>query len=220
MGIVGDNAVDNAVDYGETIAEAVEALKRRDRKLADVIERVGPCHFERGRPGMTALVNSVVGQQLSNRAAGAIRARLYSLLGDGDISPKRLAATSEEELRNSGMSWAKARCLRGLAERVLSGEIDFDGFDAEDDETIVEKLTRVKGIGRWTAEMYLMFSLGRLDVFPVDDGSIRTAIRQLYRIPQSGFAARAQKRAERWRPFRSVASWYLYRYLDLRQADG
>lgn len=212
MQIAGDNQ--------PTIAAAVEHLKRRDRKLASLIERIGPCRFERGRPGMTALVNSVVGQQLSSHAAGAIRARLYSLLGDGDIDPKRLAAVSEEDLRNSGMSWAKARCLRGLAEQVLTGEIDFDGFDAEDDEAIVEKLTRVKGIGRWTADMYLMFSMGRLDVFPVDDGSIRTAMRHVYRIPQAGFVASAQKRAERWRPFRSVASWYLYRYLDLPQDDG
>ncbi len=118
------------------------------------------------------------------------------------------------------MSWAKAKCLRSLAEHVLAGDIDFDGFDAEDDETIIEKLTGVKGIGRWTAEMYLMFSLGRLDVFPVDDGSIRTAMRQVYGIPQSGFVTRARKTAERWRPFRSVASWYLYRYLDLPRGDG
>ena len=78
----------------------------------------------------------------------------------------------------------------------------------------------VKGIGRWTAEMYLMFSMGRLDVFPVDDGSIRTAMRRVYRIPQAGFVAGARKKAQRWRPFRSVASWYLYRYLDLRRGDG
>ncbi len=214
-------ADDNAVDYyGETIAAAVEGLKRHDRRLASLIERIGPCHLEHGRQGMTALVNSIIGQQLSNHAAGAIRARMYSLLGDGDIDPKRLVAVSEEELRSTGMSWAKARCLRSLAEHVLAGDIDFDGFDAEDDETIIEKLTGVKGIGRWTAEMYLMFSLGRLDVFPVDDGSIRTAMRQVYRIPQSGFVARARKTAERWRPFRSVASWYLYRYLDLPRGDG
>lgn len=213
-------AEDNAVDHGETIAEAVEGLKRRDRTLAGLIERVGPCLLERGRPGITALVNSVVGQQLSNRAAGAIRTRLYALLGDGEIDPQRLAAVSEEDLRNTGMSWAKTRCLRGLAEHVLAGDIDFNAFDAEDDEAIVEQLTHVKGIGRWTAEMYLMFSMGRLDVFPVDDGSIRTAMRRVYRIPQAGFVAGARKKAERWRPFRSVASWYLYRYLDLPQEGG
>ncbi len=204
----------------EAIAEAVEGLKRRDRTLAGLIERVGPCLLERSRPGITALVNSVVGQQLSNRAAGAIRTRLYALLGDGEIDPQRLAAASEEDLRNTGMSWAKTRCLRGLAEHVLAGDIDFDAFDAKEDEAIVEQLTHVKGIGRWTAEMYLMFSMGRLDVFPVDDGSIRTAMRRVYRIPQAGFVAGARKKAERWRPFRSVASWYLYRYLDLPQQGG
>ncbi len=212
MDVTGDNQA--------TITAAVEGLKKRDRRLSRLIERVGPCHLERGRQGMTTLVNSIVGQQLSNRAAGAIRARMYSLLGDGDIDPKRLAAVSEEDLRNTGMSWAKTRCLRGLADQVLTGDIDLAGFDAEDDETIIDNLTRVKGIGRWTAEMYLMFSLGRLDVFPVDDGSIRTAMRQVYRIPQAGFVARARKTAERWRPFRTVASWYLYRYLDLPGNDG
>jgi len=207
-------------DNQETIATAIEYLRRRDRTLADLIEQIGPCRLERGRQGMTALVNSIIGQQLSNRAARAIRARVYSLLGDGEIDPKQLAAVSEEELRNSGMSWAKTRCLRSLAEHVLAGEINFDKFDSEDDETIVEQLTHVKGIGRWTAEMYLMFSLGRLDVFPVDDGSIRTAMCHVYKIPQADFIARAKKTAERWRPFRSVASWYLYRYLDLPQDGG
>jgi DNA-3-methyladenine glycosylase II len=97
--------------------------------------------------------------------------------------------------------------------------LDFDGLDGEDDATVVANLTRVKGIGRWTAEMYLMFSLGRLDVFPLDDGSIRTAMRRIYGIPEAGFLARAEKVAEGWRPFRTIASWYLYRYLDL-PAEG
>ncbi len=207
-------------DSQKEIAAAVEDLKKRDRQLSRLIERVGPCHLERGRQGITTLVNSIVGQQLSNHAAGAIRARMYALLGDGDIDPKRLIAVGEEDLRNTGMSWAKTRCLRSLAEQVVASDINFDEFDAEDDETIVEKLTRVKGVGRWTAEMYLMFSLGRLDVFPVDDGSIRTAMRQVYRIPEAGFVASARKTADRWRPFRTIASWYLYRYLDLPGGDG
>ena len=199
----------------EIIAAAVESLKKRDRVLARLIDCVGPCRLERGREGFTSLSSAIVGQQLSNRAAGAIHHRLNSLLGDGEFEPKQLAATSEEELRGTGMSWAKARCLRSLAEHVLSGEIDFGGFESKEDEAIVEQLTRIKGIGRWTAEMYLMFSLGRLDVFPIDDGSIRSAMQRLYRIPKPGFIAAAREKAEQWRPFRSIASWYLYRYLDL-----
>lgn len=203
----------------EHLKSAVVSLKKRDRSLARLIDQVGPCTLECGKGGITDLVNSVVGQQLSGRAATAIRGRLYALLGEGKIDPAQLAATSEETLRGIGMSWAKARCLRSIAEHVLSGEIDFATFEDREDEAIVEQLTRVKGIGRWTAEMYLMFAMGRPDVFPVDDGAIRTAMRRIYRIPEAGFVARAIKKAEQWKPYRSVATWYLYRYLDFPQAQ-
>ena len=191
-------------------------LGARDDLLAAIIDQVGPCRLALlGEQGMTPLVYSIVGQQLSDHAARAIRTRLQALLGSDKLEPEQLAMTSEEALRSTGMSWAKARCLRSLADHVLSGSIDFDICESQDDDAIVRALTQVKGIGRWTAEMYLMFYMGRLDIFPIDDVSIRTVMAQVYGIPRAGFETRAKEIADNWRPFRTIACWYLYRYLDM-----
>jgi DNA-3-methyladenine glycosylase II len=161
----------------------------------------------------------VIGQQLSNSSARAIRSKFDILFENDGIDPQRLAGTNEEELRKTGLSLAKARCLRSLAEHVLSNKINFLKLEAIDDEAIISTLTQVKGIGRWTAEMYLMFSLGRLDVFPIDDLAIQNAIIRIYDIPKAGFNAHARKIADQWRPFRTIACWYLYRYLDMIRSN-
>ena len=196
------------------IQVAVSELGKRDPRLAEVIDQIGPCRLKRGAQGLAALVYSVIGQQLSNSSARAIRSRFDVLFEDDGIDPQRLAGTSEEELRKTGISLAKTRCLRSLAEHVLSDKINFLRLEAIDDEAVISALTQVKGIGRWTAEMYLMFSLGRLDVFPIDDLSIRTAMLRVYGLPETGFIALATQTAEQWRPYRTIACWYLYRYLD------
>jgi len=165
-------------------------------------------------------VYSIIGQQLSGYAARAIRSRFQGLIGSNVIKPEQLARTSDEELRRTGVSWAKARCLRSLADHVLSGSIDFDEFESQDDEGIIRTLTRVKGIGRWTAEMYLMFSLNRMDVFPIDDLSLRAAIRKVYGLDGDDFQAQACQIADEWRPYRSVACWYLYAHLDESRERG
>jgi len=197
------------------IKAAVNKLKKCDPRLAEVIDQIGPCRLERRAQGLTALAYSVIGQQLSNSSARAIRSRFDILFENDGIDPQRLAGTSEEELRKTGLSLAKARCLRSLAEHVLSDKINFPMLEAIDDEAVISTLTQVKGIGRWTAEMYLMFSLGRLDVFPIDDLAIRTAMLRVYGLPETGFIALARQTAEQWRPYRSIACWYLYRYLDM-----
>jgi len=197
------------------IKTAVSILKKRDPRLAEVIDQIGPCHFEHHAQGLAALVNSVIGQQLSNSSVRAIRARFDILFEHDGIDPQRLAGTSEEELRKTGLSLAKARCLRSLAEHVLSDKINFLKLEAVDDEAVINTLTQVKGIGPWTAEMYLMFSLRRLDVFPIDDLAIRTAMLRVYGFPETGFIALARQTAEQWRPYRTIACWYLYRYLDM-----
>jgi len=197
------------------IKTAVSKLKKRDPKLAEVIEQIGPCRLERHTQGLTTLVYSVIGQQLSNSSARAIRSRFDILFENDGIDPQRLAETSEEELRKTGLSLAKARCLRSLAEHVLSDKINFLKLEAIDDEAVISTLTQVKGIGRWTAEMYLMFSLRRLDIFPIDDLSIRSAMLRIYGLPQTDFIALAGQTAEQWRPYRTIACWYLYRYLDM-----
>jgi DNA-3-methyladenine glycosylase II len=197
------------------IEAAVSKLQKRDPRLAEVIDQIGPCRLERRAQGLTALAYSVIGQQLSNSSARAIRTRFDTLFDNDGIDPQRLARTSEEELRKTGLSLAKVRCLRSLAEHVLSDKINFLKLEAIDDEAVISTLTQVKGVGRWTAEMYLMFSLRRLDVFPIDDLSIRTAMSRVYDLPETGFIVLAKETAEQWRPYRTIACWYLYRYLDM-----
>lgn len=199
--------------------EAVAHLTAVDSGLATVIERIGPCRLERRAQGLTALAYSIAGQQLSGHSARAIRSRLDALFDNNGIEAEKLARTGEEELRSTGLSRMKIRCLYSLAEHVLSGSIDFREIEVMDDEAIVSTLTKVKGIGRWTAEMYLIFSLGRLDVFPIDDLAIRTAVTSIYGLPRQELNRRAREIAERWRPFRSVACWYLYRYVGILRED-
>ncbi len=180
-----------------------------------MIDRVGPCLLERRAQGITALAYSVAAQQLSNRSAQAIRSRLDALFGNNGISPEQLAGTGEEALRTTGLSRMKVKCLHSLAEQVLAGTIDFQKFETMDDEAIITVLSRVKGIGRWTAEMYLIFALVRPDVFPIGDLAIRTAMTSIYNLPKTDFNAQARQVAEGWRPFRTVACWYLYRYIGI-----
>jgi len=198
---------------------AVSILKKRDPKLGEVIEQIGPCRLERRAQGLAALAYSVIGQQLSNSSARAIRSKFDTLFENDGIDPQRLARISEEELRKAGLSLAKARCLRSLAEHVLSEKINFLKLESIDDESVISTLTQVKGIGRWTAEMYLMFSLGRPDVFPINDLAIRTAMLRIYGFPETGFISQAMQTAEQWRPYRTVACWYLYRYVGMLRSN-
>ena len=197
------------------IEAAVSKLKKGDPKLAEIINRIGPCSLERRSQGLITVVHSVIGQQLSSNSARAIRSRFDAIFEDDVIDIQRLAGTSEEELRETGLSLAKVRCLRSLADHVLSDRINFLKLESIDDETVISILTQVKGIGRWTAEMYLMFSLGRLDVFPISDLSIRNAMLGIYNLPKVGFITLARQTAEQWRPYRTIACWYLYRHQDM-----
>ncbi|MFC1899830.1 DNA-3-methyladenine glycosylase family protein [Chloroflexota bacterium] len=196
------------------LTDIVGKLKKQDSLLAIVIDQIGPCPLKRGTQGLTALVHTIVGQQLSRSSAQAIRLRLDALLGNNGIDPKLLAETCDEDLRKTGLSLMKISYLRGLTDQVLTGRINFHRFESMDDEAIIETLSQVKGIGRWTAEMYLIFSLNRLDVFPIGDLAIRTAMTHIYHLSKSDFDTQARNVADRWRPFRTIACWYLYRYLD------
>ncbi len=193
----------------------VNTLATRDHQLATVIGMVGPCSLERGVQGFPSLVYSIIGQQLSNNSARAIRTRLEILLENDGLTPEGILKTSVGDLRGVGMSWIKAQCVHSLAKLVLTGEIDFSKLELLEDEEIVKVLTQVKGIGRWTAEMFLMFSLGRLDIFPIDDQSIRSSMMRVYELTNENFRSQTRVIADKWRPYRTVASWYLYRYLDL-----
>lgn len=196
---------------------AAAHLRGAEPKFGDVIERAGPCRLRRkdSFDPFPALADAIVSQQLSGKAAATIYGRIPALFrGDAFPSAAEVVAVSSEFLRPAGVSRAKADAIRDLAAKVLDGTVpDAATLHRLGDDEIVERLTRVRGIGRWTVEMLLIFDLGRLDVFPVDDLGVRKGFHRLFRRP--GAKPREMlRRAERWRPYRSVASWYLWRTLD------
>ncbi len=198
----------------DTLRKAERYLQERDAVLASIMVGVGPCQLGPGRDGFSALVGAVISQQLSNAAAAAIRQRVETLVGGIDgVSPQGLLSVQADDLRKVGVSAQKTECIRNMAESVMRGDLCFERIAKEDDETVVEMLTEIKGIGRWTAEMYLMFSLNRSDVFPLYDAAIARAITRAYCLSE-GSEADLLTISERWRPYRTVASWYMYKYLD------
>ena len=183
-----------------------------DPKLEAVIREVGEYAIEPPGDRYESLVELIITQQLSGKAAGAITARLKAMYGGALPSPADVLVASDEDLRATGMSRMKASYLRDLAERVASGRLRLDELDGLSDEEAVARLAEVRGVGRWTAEIFLIFTMGRLDVLPAGDLWFRKGIKEAYStrlIPNEEEAARI---AERWRPYRSVAAWYLWKY--------
>jgi DNA-3-methyladenine glycosylase II len=160
------------------------------------------------------LVRSIVFQQLSGKAARTIMQRLVNALPEGRLTPEAILALTPEQMRSLGLSGQKTAYVRDLAERTRSGEIDFSKFPAMSDDEVIEHLTRVKGVGVWTAHMFLIFALRRPDVLPTGDLGVRAAMRKAYRMRALPKPERMEKIAKRWRPYCSVASWYLWRSLD------
>lgn len=196
---------------------ALAALGRKDPALGRLIRRVGPFRLEssRGEGHLAALTRSIVYQQLSGKAAATIYGRFRALFPETRYpTPEEILDVDEATLRGCGLSRQKLAALRDLCVQVESGALPLDQLDAEGDEQIIAQLTRVKGIGRWSAEMFLLFHLGRLDVWPVTDLGIRKAMMEL-RDEDELPAPRAMiEMGEPLRPYRSVASWYLWRSLD------
>jgi len=193
---------------------AVEQLRERDPTLKDIIDEIGTCRLHRGASGFAALANAIINQRLSEPSSMAIRSRLHTLFREKEIGVETLAGVSDRALHEAGLSSRKIECLRDLAKHVSSGRVDFDQIEIMDDEAVIERLTQVKGIGRWTSEMYLIFSLRRLDVFPIDDIALRSSMSEVYGLGEKDFDSHALEIARKWKPFRSVASWYLYAYLS------
>ena len=193
---------------------ATRHLSKADPILAEIIERVGPFRMEYREPGFSTLVRSIVYQQLSGRVASRIFARLLDLLPDRELTPPAILALPVEKMRGAGLSGQKTAYIRDLAARTSAGEIDFALLPAMNDDEVIAMLTRVKGVGVWTAHMFLIFALQRPDVLPVGDLGVRTAIRKAYRMRALPKPARIEKIARTWRPWCSVASWYLWRSLD------
>jgi DNA-3-methyladenine glycosylase II len=201
-------------------AKAQRHLARRDRVLKRLIAAIGPCTLWHSPDRFGLLVRSIVSQQISTRAARAICTRLEAAAGKAGLRPAALLALPDEALRAAGLSAGKARALRDLAEKVHTGVVPLDDLHELDDEGVIARLIPVRGIGRWTAQMFLIFSLGRLDVLPVDDFGLRSGIRQQYRLRELPDRRRLEKLAEPWRPYRSVATWYFWRSLgNVPQSD-
>ena len=170
--------------------------------------------FERNRFRM--LVRSIIGQQLSAKAASTIRARFETLVGSKRYLPKDVGDLSIEQLRSVGLSANKASFIRELAKSVASEQIALNRLGRLSDDQVITELTRIKGVGRWTAHMFLIFSLGRLDVLPYDDMGVRGAIRRFYSLDDVPDIYMMDEIATPWRPYASVASWYCWQSLDMR----
>ena len=199
---------------------AVAHLKRADPVLAEVIARVGPCRLTPRAEGthFDALVRSIVFQQLSGKAASTILGRVHAHYGNRPPTAEEILATPDEPLRAAGLSRQKLGYLRDFAARVASGEVPLHDIDHLDDDAIIDHLVRVKGIGRWTVQMFLMFRLGRPDVLPELDLGIQNAIKKAYRKRKRPTPKDVKKIGAKWRPYATVASWYLWRSLE--NGDG
>lgn len=187
--------------------------------MASLAESLGPLDFaqrRRGRPddAFGALVRSIVGQQLSTKAAYTIYGRLTRLFGERTPSPAEMLAAGDDELRAVGLSRRKAEYLRDLARHVESGELDLGSLHRFTDEEVVSRLVAVRGLGQWTADMFLMFHLGRPDILPVGDLGIRRAAEQAYALWETPKPAELHSLAEPWRPHRTLACLYLWESLD------
>ena len=191
---------------------------RRDPVLGSAIKKIGPCLMaERQRKDhLTALIGAIVSQQLSTKAAATIFGRLVALFPDQVIpGAAELAALDDRTLRGVGLSGQKVSYLRDLCARLGDGRLVLDELDALGDEAVIERLVAVKGFGRWTAEMFLMFRLHRPDVLPVGDLGIVNAVQRLYGLRKRPDPKRLMKLGESWRPYRSVACWYLWQTLRM-----
>jgi DNA-3-methyladenine glycosylase II len=191
---------------------------RRDPVLGALIKQIGPCGLadRQRKDHLTALVGSIVSQQLSTKAAATIFGRFLALFPDGEpLSPAGIDRQQEAALRGVGLSGQKVGYLRDLCARINDGRLNLDELDTLPDEAVVVRLTSVKGFGRWTAQMFLMFRLHRPDVLPVGDLGIVNATQRLYRLRKKPDEKRLTKIGEAWRPYRSVACWYLWQSLKL-----
>jgi 3-methyladenine DNA glycosylase/8-oxoguanine DNA glycosylase len=195
----------------EAAAKARRTLMRRDAVLKEIIRRVGPCTLQPVGNEFHILVRSIVSQLISTKAAITISGRVETAVGPLGLTPEGIAAQSEETLRGCGLSRNKALAMHDLARRTLNGALPLAAFGDLTDDEVIAKLVEVRGIGRWTAEMYLIFALGRLDVLPVDDFGFRAGVKESFGMAEMPGRKELQELGENWRPYRSIATWYFWR---------
>jgi len=205
--------------FDKNIIKAINHLKRNDKILAKVINQVGPCTLKPQTDPFESIIDAIISQQLSMFAAQSIFNRFVEYYKPKKFpSPDEILNTSNEDLRKIGISNAKIRCLKDLCEKIKSGQIHLNKIHKLSDNEIVKELTQVKGIGRWTAHMFLIFSLGRLNVLPTEDLGIRKGIMKLYRLRKLPDERKILEIAKQnqWSPYCSIASWYIWRSLELK----
>lgn len=193
---------------------ARRALMRRDPRLGALIKRVGRCRLSDARTHepFPSLVRAILSQQLSGKAAETIHGRVLALVGGpGSMTPSRLLAVDPPALRTAGVSGPKISYLRDLASRVEDGRLDLAALEHQSDDDVIAAITAVKGMGRWSAEMFLMFRLNRPDIFPVGDLGIVKGVQKLTGMRRRPAPRTMMRLAEAWRPYRSIAAWYIWR---------
>jgi DNA-3-methyladenine glycosylase II len=201
--------------------KAQKHLSRRDDVLKTLIGRIGPCTLAHNPDGFAVLARSIISQQISTKAALAIGGRLLKTLGRSGLRPRAILKLTDESMRAAGLSAMKVRSLRDLAEKCVSGEVPLGKLADMEDEEVIEKLIPVRGIGRWTAEMFLIFSLGRLDVFPMADFGLRAGVRNQYGLDDLPDKDTLARIGEVWRPYRSVGTWFIWRsFGSVPQSEG
>lgn len=196
-----------------SVGDALEHLRRVDPVLGPLIDRAGPFTLMPRWDPYASLFRTILFQQLAGAAASAIQRRLFGLYGDTDAppSPRQVLETTEEQMRAVGVSRQKAGYLHDLALHVVDGRLDFAAMPSLSDEDVIKELTAVKGFGEWSAQMFLMFHLGRPDVLPVGDLGVRNGMRIAYGLDSTPTPAKAREIGAPWAPYRSVGSWYMWR---------
>lgn len=201
------------------IDTALRHMKKADPVMHNIIRRVGPFTLRPHRDRFALLVRSIISQQISTKAAQSIRLRVQQSVPNQKLTPENITTLNLNQLRAAGLSQQKATYLVDLCEHALDGRLQLSKIGRLSDEAVIEQLIQVKGIGRWTAQMFLIFALGRLDVFPHDDLGVRAALKRLYRLDDLPDKQTSHRIAEPWRPYATIGTWYCWRSGDLPQTE-
>ena len=199
------------------IENGINHIYSNDKKLAQVIDAVVSCNLKPKRDYYHALLRSIIGQQLSTVVADVIQERFFSFFNYKPL-PEKILSTPDQRLRNLGLSWAKVKYVKDLSNNIVAKEIHFRGINKMSDDEIIAEFTKVKGIGIWTIHMFLIFTLGRLNVLPVSDLGIRKAAKLTYNLRKLPNEERLRKLSKQngWGPYNSIASWYLWKSIDMK----
>lgn len=205
--------------FATVVATATAYLSDVDPVMQATIARVGPCMLKPDPDIFSALVDAIISQQISVKAADAIMARVRAILPEGKVTPEALLSFDVDRLRTLGLSTPKARYIRNLVEHIDAGKLQLELLQELEDEEIINQLTAIKGIGRWTSEMCLIFTFMRCDVLPVDDLGLLEGVRSAYQLPERPSKQEILKLGELWRPYRTFATWYMWGLRRLEQGN-